>query len=409
MTSFPLPENWEERFAPNGRKYYINFTSKTTTWTHPGGRPETPPPAFSEYNEILGTPKLQLFSERVYEHLINTANPDRGFGTDKWIAYCQLAKVPHITNPFQLERWFKGHQAEYVHSAKTAAPNSAVQGVSSIPVAGEVLKNILKTGYKAAGFLEPNPLLSKAGFLKIMEIEIQIDPEGMLNRFNNIISQVNLGFDMHGNPWTFTRKMFPASADPNLILLNQQIVQSFNTIQQAPSNPLSGLLGSKPSHQQGVPYPPQAGQHAMQHYPPPPQNGPGQYPMQQNPSQYPPHPSQPPVQQQYGTHAPNQAPGNYGSYNTNSAYTPTTPDAKVYSDSSAPPGYPNQQAQGYPPAAGYPPYSAQPYPASGTSAYPPGGGVPPMGNGIAPYPPSNSGYGYLGQQPPNSHPGPEKQ
>jgi hypothetical protein len=31
----PLPENWEERVTPNGRHYFVDHTSRRTTWTDP--------------------------------------------------------------------------------------------------------------------------------------------------------------------------------------------------------------------------------------------------------------------------------------------------------------------------------------------------------------------------------------
>jgi hypothetical protein len=30
-----LPPNWEERTAPDGRLYYIDHSTRTTTWTRP--------------------------------------------------------------------------------------------------------------------------------------------------------------------------------------------------------------------------------------------------------------------------------------------------------------------------------------------------------------------------------------
>ena len=35
----PLPEGWELRFDQYGRKYYVDHTTKSTTWERPSSQP----------------------------------------------------------------------------------------------------------------------------------------------------------------------------------------------------------------------------------------------------------------------------------------------------------------------------------------------------------------------------------
>ena len=48
-----LPPNWSMQIAPNGRTFYIDHNTKSTTWNHPvTGRPSLIPPKGSAPNQI---------------------------------------------------------------------------------------------------------------------------------------------------------------------------------------------------------------------------------------------------------------------------------------------------------------------------------------------------------------------
>ena len=58
-----LPPGWEERFDPaSGRKFYVDFVNKTTSWSRPAPVAGTPPAAVGQPPSLASYPQMSSYS-----------------------------------------------------------------------------------------------------------------------------------------------------------------------------------------------------------------------------------------------------------------------------------------------------------------------------------------------------------